>query len=81
MKNPNYFCDITRHLVCIPYTVDNLHRMAQDLKISRCWYRTGNGRHPHYDIPKSRIAEIHTKCHLVSDRTILSITKGNLIVI
>lgn len=33
-----YYCDSMRHLVCVPYTVGNLHRMAQELGIKRCWF-------------------------------------------
>jgi len=59
-------------LVCQPYSVENLHRMAEDLKIKRCWFHNKRGRQ-HYDIPKRRIAEITAKCRLVSPRRILSI--------
>lgn len=69
-----YFCDNMRHLVCVPYSVDNLHAMAQALDIKRCWYHAGS--YPHYDIPKRRIAEITSKCKLVSAREILKIVKG-----
>ena len=69
-----YLCDTMRHLVCLPYSVENLHAMARDLKIKRCWYHGGN--HPHYDIPKRRIAEITAKCELVAPRRILEIIKG-----
>lgn len=70
-----YFCDEHRHLVCLPYTVENLHRMAEDLGIKRCWYHSSS-KHKHYDIPKRRIAEITAKCELVSGREILAIVKG-----
>ena len=48
--------------------------MAADLGIKRCWFHSG--RHPHYDIPKRRIAEITAKCELVSEREILRIIRG-----
>lgn len=70
-----YYCDNARHLVCIPYTVQNLDRMALDLGIKKCW-RHNSPKHVHYDIPKRRIAEITGKCHLVSPYDILSIIKG-----
>jgi len=66
-----------RHLVCVPFSVENLHRMADDLGIRRCWFhRGGAGRFPHYDIPKRRVAEITARCELVSAREILAIIKG-----
>ena len=44
------YCDDKRHLVCIPYSVQNLHRMAEDLGIRKCWFHKN-----HYDIPKGMI--------------------------
>ena len=70
-----YFCDDTRHLVCVPFSVDNLHAMAADLGIHRCWFHAG-ASHPHYDIPKRRIAEIRARCTVVTPEQILAITKG-----
>lgn len=69
-----YFCDTARHLVCVPYTVDNLHRAARELGIKKCWFHNSKN-HPHYDIPKLRIAEISAKCTVVSSREILAIMK------
>ena len=68
-----FYCDKGRHLVCKPYSIENLHKMADILDIKRCWFH--GGRHPHYDIPKRRIEEITKKCELVSGETILSIIK------
>lgn len=69
-----YFCDEMRHLVCLPYSIENLHQMAKELGIKRCWYHPSpNGKH--YDIPKKRIAEITAKCNLVSPYRILEIVK------
>ena len=70
-----YYCDSLRHLVCVPYTVENLHKMAEDLNIKRCWWHSG-ASYAHYDIPKKRIAEIQSKCVVVSGREILNIVKG-----
>lgn len=70
-----YYCDDMRHLVCFPYSIENLHIMARKLNIKRCWFHSG--RLAHYDIPKRRIAEIKEKCEVVSSRTILNIIKGN----
>lgn len=68
-----FYCDNARHLVCVPYSVENLHIMAKELGLKRCWFHAGS--HPHYDIPKRRIAEITAKCTLVSGREILAICK------
>lgn len=66
-----FFCDARRHLVCVPYSVANLHRMATELAIARAWFHSGDK--PHYDIPKRRIAEITARCQVVTPRRILEI--------
>lgn len=72
-----FYCDDMRHLICVPYSVENLHLMAAELGIKRCWFHNGGGgRFPHYDIPKRRVAEITAKCELVPARRILAIIKG-----
>jgi hypothetical protein len=70
-----YFCDDKRHLVCKPYTIANLHRMAESLGIKRAWYHS-SARWKHYDIPKRREDEIRARCTVVSTREILKIIKG-----
>lgn len=69
-----YVADRGRHLVCIPYSVENLHVMADALNIKRCWFHKN-----HYDIPKKRIDEILSKCAIVDSKTILKIIKGEII--
>lgn len=66
-----YVCDNYRHLVCVPYSVENLHRMAHELGINRCWFHN-NGK-PHYDLPKTRIEEIKAKCTVVPRAHLASI--------
>ena len=58
-----YLCDNARHLICVPYSVENLHKMAEDLGIKKCWFHKD-----HYDIPKRRIAEIAARCEVVDSR-------------
>jgi hypothetical protein len=65
-----YYCDTKRHLVCIPYNISNLHKMAEELNIKRCWFHKD-----HYDIPKRRIEEIEKSCHVVSPTLIVEIIK------
>lgn len=69
-----YICDDARHLICIPYSIENLHRMAVDLNIHKCWYHS-KSMMPHYDIPKRRIEEIKAKCEVVSSKRITQIIK------
>ncbi len=66
-----YLCDTKRHLVCYPYSKDNLHFMAHWLDIDRCWFHNN-----HYDIPKKRIDEIMAKCQIVTTRNIVEIIHG-----
>ena len=50
-----YYCDSVRwHLICIPYSIANLHAMADDLGIHRCHFHRKN--------PRMRIAEISARC-------------------
>ena len=70
-----FYCDNARHLVCEPYTIENLHRCAQILNIKKCWFHSSS-KFKHYDIPKKRVTEITTRCHLVDTKMILAITKG-----
>ena len=72
-SNLEFVCDRSRHLVCIPYSVSNLHAMARQLGIKPCWFHAGH--HPHYDIPKRRIAEVMERCRVVSSRDILGIIR------
>ena len=66
-----YITDGKRHLICIPYSIDNLHIMAMELNIKRCWFHRD-----HYDIPKKRQKEIEALCTLVSSKDIVKIING-----
>lgn len=72
-----YICDNGRHLICLPYSIPNLHRMALALGIHRGWYHEKEGLW-HYDIPKKRIEEIKSQCRVVGSREIVSIIKSAL---
>ena len=67
-----YLCDEHRHLICIPYSIANLHAMAEVLNIKRCWFHKN-----HYDIPKKRIEEIKNKCKIIQSKEIVKIIKEN----
>lgn len=68
-----YYSDNKRHLVCVPYSIDNLHKMAKDLNIKRCWFHKD-----HYDIPIKRIAEIQEKTIIVNKREIVKIKNSQI---
>ena len=69
-----FVCDRARHLVCVPFSVSNLHRMADVLGINRCWFH--QGRFPHCDVPKRMIREVSAKCRVTTTRNVLRIVKG-----
>jgi hypothetical protein len=68
-----FVCDNKRHLVCLPYSISDLHWMADRLKIGRHFFHRD-----HYDIPKRRVAEIMAKCTVVNSRQIVLIIRGTL---
>lgn len=67
-----YVTDGKRHLVCLPYSIDNLHRMASELGIKRAWFHRD-----HYDVPVRRKDEIEARCAIVSSKDIVRIIKGD----
>lgn len=65
-----YLTDGRRHLICLPYSIYNLHMMAADLGIKHCWFHCD-----HYDIPKKMVSEIEQKCRMVSSKEIVMIAR------
>jgi len=64
--------DDQRHLIAVPYSLENLHRAAKQLGIKRCWFHKD-----HYDIPKRMVARMsETVAEKVSPREILKIVRG-----
>ena len=47
--NTTTLCFITdgkRHLICEPYSIENLHKMAEERDIKRCWFHGGSKPEP-----------------------------------
>ena len=74
-----YYCDNARHLVCVPYSVENLHKMAAALDIKRCWYHNGSYHcyeraqfqcHLRFDYDISICIITITKCIIIIDVSI-----------
>jgi len=65
-----FLTDRKRHLICEPYSIENLHIMAITLGIAKCWFHKD-----HYDIPKKRIEEIESKCEIISSKEIVKIVR------
>ena len=66
----DYLTDGARHLICVPYSKENLHAMAEALHIKLCFFHKD-----HYDIPKRRIKEIESLCGHISSRDIVTIIR------
>lgn len=73
-----YYYDKGRHLVCLPYSVENLHLMAKDLGIKRSWFHNKKGKE-HYDIPRFKWIEVALRATKVSSKIILLIIKEQLV--
>lgn len=69
-----YFTDGV-HLVCKPYSIENLHRMAKSLGLQSHWYHHSSTDLCHYDIPKRRKDDILNVCTIVPMREIVSIIR------
>lgn len=65
-----YLTDRKRHLTCVPYNINNLHKMAKNLNINRCFFHKN-----HYDIPIKRIKQIEEKCSVITSKEIVKIIK------
>lgn len=70
-----YLTDGKRHLICRPFSIVNLHKMAKALKIDKCWFHNNKRKFPHYDIPKLRIKEIERRCRFVTVQEIVLLIK------
>lgn len=72
-----FYMDHMRHLVCEPYSVENLHGMAEFLTIPKHWYH--GHRLPHYDIPITMVEDLKSSgiVNYVHPRKVLNIiTEG-----
>lgn len=73
-----FLTDGKYHLICKPFTISNLHKMANILNIDKCHFEySAHGHLPHYDIPRKRKHEIEEKCVFVKWREIVEIIKSS----
>lgn len=81
-----FICDRKRHVICWPYSEENLHRMAASLGIKRAWFHKGKKmgsnyecivQLAHYDMPKKRQNELLAipEMRIVTSREIIQIIK------
>lgn len=66
--------DHKRHLVCLPYDVLDLHRLAEILGIGEHFFH--RKPYPHYDIPARRVAEIQARTLVVRPRDIVMVCRS-----
>lgn len=70
-----FLYDKHRHLICVPYSIINLHVMADLLGIGRHWYHSG--KYPHYDLPKKYMSRIGEYAEEITSRELLMIIKNS----
>lgn len=70
-----YYCDNQGHLVCLPYTIDNLHQMANELGLDQSHFKS-HPKHAHYLISDNQKDTIMPQCHLVSSKHIIYIVRS-----
>ena len=58
--------DGRRHLVCLPYSIRNLHMMGAQIGLGKHWFHRD-----HYDIPVTRIDSIRANSLHVSPKSIV----------
>lgn len=73
MKKLQLFRDDERRLICKPYSRENLHLMAQEMKITRGWYVKG-----YYLIPKKRLTEVERQSVLIESSELTKIIELEL---
>ena len=56
-----YVCDRERHLICCPYSKENLHKMARELNMEKKLFKSN-----HYSIPEERKKEIEKVCQIIT---------------
>jgi len=47
-QNLKILYDKDGRLICLPYSLDNLHEMAGELGLKKCWFEKGNYLIPHF---------------------------------
>lgn len=71
-----YLCDQNRHLICVPFSLENMKRMAFQLQLKRKALSKVPGKR-FYRIPFDRLLEIEMQCELVPAWHILEIITRN----
>lgn len=78
MARLTYYCDNAFRIVCRPYTIHNLHKMAEELDMPmHRFHTTVNISQPYsfYTMPMERQKEIMKKCTVVTMKELFLITQ------
>lgn len=67
-----YLCDENRHLICLPFSLENMKEMLFQLELKRKGLSKTPGKR-FYRIPHERLLEIMAQCELVPAWEILEI--------
>ena len=70
-----YLTDGHRNVICVPYSIENLHKMADDLGIKRSWFKED-----HYEIPDSYYPQFEDKCERVTTPTLFKTVKNMMVI-
>lgn len=68
-------CDRHGRLVCVPFSIENLHRVARRLHVKKQWF-SGPRRFPHYRVPISLMIEVRVRCEVASTRRVVEIIRS-----
>lgn len=71
-----YLCDENRHLVCLPFSWENMQTMLFQLELKRKGLSKTPGKR-FYRIPFDRLEEIMDRCEVVAAWEILEIITRN----
>jgi hypothetical protein len=73
MSKITYVTD-KKHLICVPYSIENLHKMAEKFGIGKSLFKIN-----HYSLSKfneSAIERISKKCRIISTSNIIEVIRS-----
>ena len=71
-----YCLDDDLHLICMPYSDENIRMMAEHLKLVRNWLVSG--RHKYYEVPLHEAQRIASQTLRVSHGQLISVIERTL---
>lgn len=66
-----FLSDGRRNLICVPYSIENMKKMADELGIKKTWLKKDR-----FVIPEDYFEVVETKCNIVSTQTLFRTLKG-----